>query len=253
MPNEAHQAFLPLLGQVAVVTGGGRGIGRAIALALAQAGADVSICARTAAQLHAVAAELEAMGRAALPVACDVAEPAAVDELARRTMVRFGKVHILVNNAGGGNGRGPVLESDPALWRRTLEVNLAGVYLVTRAFLPHLMASGGGKIINIGSGVGHEARPGNSAYAVAKAGVWMLTRVLAQEVWQHGIEVNEIVPGPVATALTAGSMRVGAPPPFAESERVKPPEEVAELALWLATRPRGGPTAQSFSLARRPI
>ena len=95
--------------------------------------------------------------------------------------------------------------------------------------------------------------PGNSSYAVAKAGVWMFTQVLAREVWEQGVEVNEIVPGPVATRLTEGRMRVGGPPPFDPSERVKAPAEVAELVLWLATRPAGGPTAQSFSLARRPL
>src|SRR5574341_988151 len=86
-----------------------------------------------------------------------------------------------------------------------------------------------------------------------RAGVRMLTRCLAQEVWQHGIDVNEIVPGPVRTRLTDEVFRPGAPPPFAPSERVKPPEEVAELILWLATRPAGRPTGQSFSLARRPL
>src|SRR5947208_772683 len=96
-------------------------------------------------------------------------------------------------------------------------------------------------------------RGGNSSYNVAKAGVWMFTRCLAMEVWPHGIDVNEIIPGPVATQLTAGFMPTTGPPPFAESERVKTPEEVAPLAVFLAAQPRGGPTGQSFSLARRPI
>jgi 3-oxoacyl-[acyl-carrier protein] reductase len=105
----------------------------------------------------------------------------------------------------------------------------------------------------MGSGMGHEARGGNSSYSVAKAGVWMLTRTLATEVWQHGIDVNEIVPGPVATHLTSGFLTASGPPPFSDSERVKTPEEVAPLAVFLATQPKGGPTGQSFSLARRPL
>ena len=244
---------MDLVGKVAIVTGGGRGIGRAIALAVAGAGADVCVCARTVAEIEQVAGEVREIGRRALAVPCDVADAAHVDGLAEQTIAALGRADIVLNNAGGGIGPGTVAEADPALWRRAVEVNLMGTYLVTRAFLPHLVAAGGGKIINIGSGMGHSPRPGNSSYAVAKAGVWMLTQVLAQEVWQQGIEVNEIVPGPVATRLTAGRMEVGGPPPFAESERVKPPEEVAELALWLATRPRGGPTSQSFSLARRSL
>ena len=101
--------------------------------------------------------------------------------------------------------------------------------------------------------MGHGAGAGNSAYRVGKAGMWMFTQCLAAEVWEQGIEVNELVPGPVQTDLTSTRMQVGAPPPFAPSERVKYPEDVAPLAIWLATQPAGGPTAQSFSLARRPI
>jgi 3-oxoacyl-[acyl-carrier protein] reductase len=101
--------------------------------------------------------------------------------------------------------------------------------------------------------MGHAATAGNAAYSTAKSGVWMFTQVLAQEVWSHGIDVNEVVPGPVLTRLTEGVFRTDAPPPFSPSERVKLPEEVAELILWLATRPPGGPTGQSFSLARRPL
>ncbi len=244
---------MDLAGKVAVVTGGGRGIGRATALALAGAGAGVCVCARTAEEIEAVADEVQRLGRPALAVPCDVADPAQVQALADRTMTTLGRADILVNNAGGGQEKSKVGADDADRWRHTVEVNLIGLYLVTRAFLPHIIADGGGKIINIGSGMGHAPVPGNSSYAVAKAGVWMFTQVLAREVWEQGVEVNEIVPGPVATRLTAGHMRVGGPPPFDPSERVKPPAEVADLALWLATRPPGGPTAQSFSLARRPL
>ncbi len=235
-----------LSGKVAVVTGGGRGTGRAIALAFAREEADLCVVARTRTEIEAVAEEVRALGRRALAVAADVTDRAQVEET-------FGRVDLLVNNAGGTLARGSVLESDPDLWVKDVTVNLLSAYLVTRTLLPLMVAPGGGRIINIGSGLGHQAGAGQSAYRAGKAGLWMFTRCLAEEVWPHGIEVNELVPGPVATSLTQGRMRVGGPPPFAPSERVKTPEEVATLAVYLAAQPPGGPTAQSFSLARRPI
>jgi 3-oxoacyl-[acyl-carrier protein] reductase len=244
---------VPIRGQVALITGGGRGIGRATALALARAGADVAVSARTATEIDAVAAEVEALGRRALAVRCDVTRSAECDAMVERAVAGLGRLDILVNNAGGSTERAALADSDPGRWADTIAVNLLGVYHCTRAALPHLVRAGRGKIINVGSGMGHDVAPGNSAYSAAKAATWMLTQVLAQEVWQHGIDVNEVVPGPVLTKLTEGVFRLDAPPPFAPSERVKPPEEVAELILWLASRPAGGPTGQSFSLARRPL
>ena len=118
--------------------------------------------------------------------------------------------------------------------------------------LPIIIESGeGGHVINTGSGMGR--LPGPGVYPIGKAALWMFTKSLSLEVWQHGILVNELVPGPVETDATRDRMQVGAPPPFAESERVKSPEEVGPIALWLATQSTGGPTGQSFSIARRPL
>ena len=242
-----------LAGRVALVTGGGRGIGRATALVLAGAGADVAVAARSEGEIAAVADEVRALGRRALAVACDVTCFDACRTAVERAVGELGRLDVLVANAGGAEEHRPVLESDPARWAWTVSVNLVGVYNTCRAALPALVAAGGGKIVTIGSGMGHAPGPGNSAYNAAKAGAWMLTRCLAQEVWEQGIDVNEVVPGPVLTRLTEDRLVVGQPPPFAASERVKEPEEVAELVLWLATRPPGGPTGQSFSLARRPL
>lgn len=242
-----------LAGRVAVVTGGGRGIGRATALVLARAGADVVVAARSAAEIEAVAAEVRAVGRRAVAAVCDVGRYEDCQAVMDRAHADLGRLDLLVNNAGGSAERAAVADSTPARWTETISANLLGVYSCCRAALPYLLEAGGGKIINVGSGVGHEPIPGNSAYGAAKAGVWMLTRCLALEVWEHGIDVNEVVPGPVLTRLTQDVFRPGAPPPFAPSERVKSPEEVAELVLWLAARPPGGPTGQSFSLARRPL
>ena len=250
----SHPDLTPrLTDRVAVVTGGGRGIGRAIALALAAEGADICIVARTEHQLESVTVEVEALGRSALAVVADCTHPEQVEAMAGQVRARFGRLDILANNAGGGIESKPVLESDPELWVKDVQVNLMSAYLVTRHLLSLMVETGGGKILNTGSGMGHGAGPGNSAYRVGKAGMWMFTQCLAAEVWEQGIEANELVPGPVQTDLTDTRMQVGAPPPFAPSERVKYPEEVAPLAVWLATQPAGGPTAQSFSLARRPI
>ena len=111
----------------------------------------------------------------------------------------------------------------------------------------------GSKIINVGSGMGHASGNANSSYRVGKAGSWMLTQCMAEEFWEQGIDVNELIPGPVLTDATKDVMEVGGPPPFAPSERVKTPEEVVPLAMWLARQKTGGPTGQSFSLARRPL
>ncbi len=242
-----------LIGKVAVVTGGGRGIGRAIALALAREGADLCVAARTESQITSVAEEIRSLGRKALTVCTDVTDQDQVESMAGAVRDTLGRVDILVNDAGGGIEPKPVLESDPDLWVKDVDVNLIGAYRVTRSLLPLMVDAGGGRIINLGSGMGHQSGSSSSAYRVGKAGLWMLTRCLAEELWEHGIEVNELIPGPVETHLTRGRMTAGGPPPFAPSERVKLPEEVVPLALYLATQPPGGPTAQSFSLTRRPI
>ena len=242
-----------LIDKIAVVTGGGRGIGRAIALALAREGADLCVVARTESQITAVAEEIRDLGHKALAVSADVTDEVQVEAMAKAVRDAFGRVDILVNDAGGGIEPKPVLESDPDLWVKDVNVNLIGAYRVTRALLPLMVDAGGGRIINMGSGMGHQSGSSSSAYRVGKAGLWMLTRCLAEELWEQGIEVNELIPGPVETHLTRGRMTAGGPPPFAPSERVKLPEEVVPLALYLATQPPGGPTAQSFSLTRRPI
>ena len=241
-----------LAGRRVLVTGGGRGIGRSIALACAQEGARVAISARSDDQLKAVVEEIDEMGGYAVSFVCDVGDTGQVEHMVRGAAEALGGIDILVNNAGGGTEHAPVAESTPDLWIACIAANLVGTYACARFVLPNMIANGGGKIINIGSGMGHEARANSSSYNTAKAAVWMFTKCLSMEVWEHGIEVNEIVPGPVLTPLTADRFTLDRPPPFAPSERVKLPEEVAELTVWLASQPPGGPTGQSFSLARRP-
>ena len=251
-----------LSGQAAVVTGGGRGIGRASARALAKAGADIAICARTAEEIDALAEELRSYGRKVVASVTDVSDWDQVCSFAEEAQRSFPAVHVLLNNAGVSAQRMSVADSDPAEWKEIVEINLFGTYHVTRAFIQQMTS--GGKIINVGSGMGYEAHPNATPYNASKAGIAMLTRCLALELWERGIEVNELVPGPVATRMVTWASDTSSeeavleelrdrPPPFNPSERVKSPAEVAEHVVWLAGLEPGGPTGQSFSLARRPL
>jgi len=249
-PTE-QRAERPLAGKVALVTGAGRGIGRAIAVAYAKAGAAVVCAARTTSEIAETAEAILANGGQAFAVTADVAHEPAVDQLFSQAVAHFGGIDIVVVNAGVNLDRRSVAESVSAEWRTTIEVNLFGAYYCAKAAVPHLKARGGGKIIMIGSGMGHRGGAGSSAYACSKAGLWMLTRVLAQEVWQENISVNELIPGPVDTAMTTADEARSGPAFATSSEWIKGPDDVIPLALFLATQPDIGPTAQSFSLMRR--
>ncbi len=237
-----------LAGRVAVVTGAGRGIGRAIALGYGQAGASVVCAARTTGEVEAVAAAIVTAGGRALAVTADVTVPAEVETLFARAVEAFGPLDMVVLNAGGNFERHAVADSDPDEWERTLRLNLIAPYLCARAAIPHLKRPGG-KVITLGSGLGHRGQAGGSAYACSKAGLWMLTRVLAQELASEGISVNELIPGPVETTIDDGTV----PSVVAglSGEWHKQPEDVVPLAVFLASQPAIGPTAQSFSLMRR--
>lgn len=241
----------PLAGKVALITGAGRGIGRAIALAYAEAGAAVGCAARTQGEIDGVAAEIRARGGQAVAVPVDVTDRASVQQMTKSVVAAFGGLDILVINAGVNRDRRTVEESVPKDWLGTLDVNLNGAYYCAQAAIPHLKARGGGKIITTGSGMGHRGSPERSAYCVSKAGLWMLTRCLAQELWPFNISVNELIPGPVQTSMTADDGSRPAAGPSAQSEWQKRPEDVVPLALFLATQPLIGPTAQSFNLMRR--
>jgi 3-oxoacyl-[acyl-carrier protein] reductase len=162
----------------------------------------------------------------------------------------LGGLDLVMLNAGGIPGRGPVADSDVDAWNDTIVLNLTAAFLCARAAIPRLRARGGGKIILVGSGIGHRGVPEFSAYACAKAGQWMLTRVLAQELQADNISVNELIPGPVATQIGTGDFGSARTGTFA-AEWAKTPDDVVPLALMLATLPNHGPSAQSFSLMRR--
>jgi 3-oxoacyl-[acyl-carrier protein] reductase len=241
-----------LHGKVAVVTGAGRGIGRAIAIAYANEGAAVCCAARSLTQIQETAAAITDAGGHSVAVQTDVTQWPSVERLFQATVDTFGGVDIVVINAGAQYDRRHVEDSHAADWLATLEVHLIGAYYCAKAAIPYLKQRGTGKIITVGSGIGHRGPPGSSAYACSKAGLWMLTRVLAQELWPFKISVNELIPGPVVTEMNQGIQQERQGTVFAiDSEWVKSPEDVVPLALFLATQPDTGPTAQSYSLMRR--
>lgn len=241
-----------LAGKVAVVTGAGRGIGRAVALAYGREGAQVVCAARSEEQVRSVAEEICAEGGEALAVVADVTSHESVKSMYAAAEKAFGGLDLVLANAGGSIERKRIDEGDPKLWTATIDVNLTGAYYTMSEAVPYLKQRSAGKILAVGSGIGRRGTPGNSAYAVAKAGLWMLVRVLAQELAEFNISVNELIPGPVRTELTRDVERSGASTPFTTSgEWIKQPEDVVDLALFLATQPDIGPTAQSYSLMRR--
>jgi 3-oxoacyl-[acyl-carrier protein] reductase len=246
MQTMNHIHSKPLKGKVAVITGAGRGIGRAIALAYAQAGAAVVCSARSTSEIaETVRMIIEADGQAVAQTV-DVGDYAAVAALYQRASDEFGGVDIVVANAGIAIEQRRIEDSDPAQWRKTIDINLTGAYHTAHAAIPYLRRRGAGKIIMIGSGQRHRATPGFSAYSCSKSGMWMLTQSLAVELLEYNISVNELIPGPVQTEMT----RDAAIPP---GEWFKTPEDVVSLALFLANMPDAGPTAQSYSLMRRAI
>lgn len=241
-----------LAGKVAVITGASKGIGRAIAIRFASEGASVCCSARTAADIDDTVRLIESSGGKAIAVQTDVTQYADVERMHKAAADQFGGIDIVVVNAGGNLDRGRVEEGDPESWVATIDLNLNGAYYTAKSAIPYLKQRGGGKIITLGSGIGHNGRVSASAYACAKAGLWMLTRVLSQELWQYNISVNELVPGPVLTpGATAAWEREESGVNTIESEWVKQAEDVLPLAMFLATQPDKGPTAQSFSLMRR--
>jgi 7-alpha-hydroxysteroid dehydrogenase len=191
-------ALFSVQGQVAIVTGAGKGIGRASALALAQAGADVALAARTPADLDAVAGEIRALGRRAIAVPCDVTDEAALDQLVQRTLAELGQVTILVNNAGGAGPNDPRRMSGKE-FAAVLGWNVAPAYALIQKCAKAMREAGGGAVVNISSTAARYAQKHFSAYGAAKAALNQMTRNLAQDFAPH-VRINAIEPGSIMTA-----------------------------------------------------
>lgn len=193
--------------KVVVVTGGGRGIGRVIALACAEAGADLVLASRSLDALEQTHAEIEALGREALVVPTDVTQEQSVRELTERTLARFGRVDVLVNNSGVTGPVRPLWEVSLDEWNEAFAVNVTGPYLCCRAFLSSMIERRSGSIIFIGSMTGKRPLYGRTAYATGKLGLVGMARTLAWEVGGYGIRVNVVSPGGVAGERLEGVFR----------------------------------------------
>ncbi len=189
-------------GRVALVTGGSRGIGRAVALALAQAGADVVVAARKAQDLDSVAEEVRALGRRGLAVPAHLARRADIDRLFESTLEAFGRLDVLVNNAATNPVFGPLADIDEDAWDRIMALNVKGYLLAAQRAARAMAPLGRGVIINMASTAGLRASPGLGAYSVSKAAVIMLTRVLGRELGPLGIRVNGIAPALIETRFS---------------------------------------------------
>jgi 3-oxoacyl-[acyl-carrier protein] reductase len=243
-----------LAGKTAVITGASRGIGRALCKGFSQEGAVVYCAARSEAELSTLVHEINSSGNKAVAVKTDITNEQDVKKLFEKASADSGRIDILIVNAGGNPYPAEVEHSDSSEWIQTITLNLTGAYICAKLAIPYLRASGSGKIIMMGSGIGHRGRIGNSAYACAKSGVWMLTRVLSEELWEDGISVNELIPGPVNTPGANQSWAQEKNPVNAiDSEWVKEPEDVVPLALFMAAQPNTGSTAQTFSMMRRDL
>ncbi len=225
-----------------MVTGASRGLGRAIALTLAGAGARVALLARDTTALAQAAEDLRQRGAEGVPVRCDVTREDEVAAAAEHVRERFGRVHVLVNSAGI-NLRKPLTDFTLAEWRQVLDTNLTGAFLICRAFVPLMRGRGRGRILNLTSILSHVALPGRTAYAASKAGLLGLTRALALELAPEGITVVGISPGPVATEINRPILE----DPVASREflaripagRWGREAEVAQLALFLCSEAAG--------------
>jgi 7-alpha-hydroxysteroid dehydrogenase len=226
-----------LTDQVAIVTGAGRGIGAACARTFAEAGAHVVLAARTKEQLEAVASDVTGMGRRALVVPTDVNDNGAVEAIVEQTMAEFGRVDVVVNNAGGTMPR-PLLDTSPGFFERSFHFNVTTAFVLSKAATPHMIAAGSGAIVNISSAIGRLRDRGFVAYGTAKAALSHMTRLLAADlapkVRVNGIAVGSVATSALETVLENDAIRdemVRKTP----LKRLGRPEDIALCALYLAS------------------
>ena len=231
-----------LTDKTAIVTGAGRGIGKAVALALAQEGAAVTLAARTDGELMELAHEIESLGGRALACATDVSDEKAVRRLVETAVASFGRLDIVVNNAGIGI-YGPLTGMTVEQWDRAMAVNVRGPFLLCRESIPYLRLQERSCIVNISSVVGVKGYAGQSLYGASKHAVMGMSKALAKEVQSDGIRVHAVCPGGVDTAM-AGQSR-----PDLDRSVLMQPEEIADAVLFLVTR-RGKAVIDEIHLHR---
>jgi NAD(P)-dependent dehydrogenase (short-subunit alcohol dehydrogenase family) len=239
-----------MAGRVAVVTGASRGIGAAVATALAGAGVAVTLAARDATAVSRVAEAIAGGGGRAFGIGCDVADYASAQAMVAETGRRFGVVDILVNNAGVIEPIGALAESDPAAWKRNIEINLLGAYHTVRAVLPQMLAAGRGTIVNVSSGAAHRPLEGWGAYCSAKAGLAMLTEALALEAGPSGVRVFGLAPGVIDTDMQ-GTIRASGINRISRIPRANlaPAEHPAAAIRYLCSRAADDLVGRELSLA----
>jgi NAD(P)-dependent dehydrogenase (short-subunit alcohol dehydrogenase family) len=234
---------ISLKGKVALVTGGSRGIGRAIALAFAEQGADVAVSARKLPDLEAVVKEIEAMGRKGLAVASHIGKSEEIKSLVEQVKAKFGRIDILVNNAGTNPYPGPLIDVEEWAWDTTNNVNLKGPFLLSVAVARLMKEQGGGSMINISSAAG--LTPSSlHIYSITKAGVIMMTRVMAREFAPYHIRVNAIAPGLIKTRLSEMLWK-NAP----DTSNISTPEDIAGTAVYLASNASRRVTGETILVA----
>ena len=217
-----------LSGKFALVTGGGRGIGAAIAMKLAELGATTIVCGRTLARLQHTAGKIRSAGGQSEAIACDVADWNSVAALAARVQQTFGRLDVLVNNAGIGSFSGPLHSMPVESWDPVLNTNLRGVFYTIRAFVPLLLAAGGGQIVNISSIASKNALPNGAAYAASKWGLNGLSYSVAEELRGKNIRVSVVCPGSTHTEL--------GPHEGKDPGKMLQPDDVAHVVAMLVTQ-----------------
>ena len=222
---------MKLKDQVSIVTGSGRGIGRAIALALAKEGSQVVVIARTESEIESVAQEINSLGGKAIAIKADVTNESEVKSMVQTVIDKFGRIDILINNAGYAK-HAYIQDISNDLWDTTMNINLRGIMLCTRAVYSYMMNQQSGYIINISSGAGKNGGSMYATYSTSKFGVIGFTESLAAEGRRYGIKASVICPGPVATKMRAGNH------PNDDVSKLMQPEDIADVALFLVTQPK---------------